>query len=135
MTYFGLKTAMIGALAVTGVLATQATQPAQADWDICKDVRIKVVNKTNKSIKLVDLDYIDMRINRKRSENISNRVIEKDQSYTWTRNLEKVKNTKIKIRAQYQTLKSNGKWKWKPKNKLSAEKKCSGSPSFTINIT
>lgn len=135
MTYFGLKTAMIGALAVTGVLATQATQPAKADWDICKDVRIKVVNKTNKSIKLVDLDYIDMRINRKRSENISNRVIEKDQSYTWTRNLEKVKNTKIKIRAQYQTLKSNGKWKWKPKNKLSVEKKCSGSPSFTINIT
>lgn len=134
MTYFGLKAAMIGAVAITGIMATQATQPAQADWDICKDVRIKVVNKTNKSIKLVDLDYIDMRIDRKRSENISNRVIEKGKSYTWTRNLEKVKNTNIKIRAQYQTLKSNGKWKWKPKNKLSSEKKCSGAPSFTINI-
>ncbi|MCR9271203.1 MAG: hypothetical protein NXH72_14515 [Hyphomonadaceae bacterium] len=135
MINLGLKTAMIGALAVTGVFVTQANQPAQADWDICKNVRIKVVNKTNKSIRLVDLDYIDMRIDRKRSENISNRVIEKGKSYTWNRNLEKVKNTEIKIRAQYQTLKSNGKWKWKPKNKLSAKKKCSGSPSFTINIT
>ena len=76
-----------------------------------------------------------MRIDRKRSENISNRVIEKGKSYTWNRNLEKVKNTEIKIRAQYQTLKSNGKWKWKPKNKLSVKKKCSGSPTFTINIT
>lgn len=134
MINLGLKTAMIGALAVTGVFVTQANQAAQADWDICKKVRIKVVNKTNKAIKLVDLDYIDMRIDRKRSENISNRVIGKGKSYTWTRNLEKVKNTDIKIRAQYQTLKSNGKWKWKPKNKLSSTKKCSGSPSFTINI-
>eukprot|EP00903_Cladosiphon_okamuranus_P003222 g3220.t1 len=111
MTYFGLKTAIVGALAVTGVFATQAIQPAEAGWDICKDVRIKVVNKTNNPIKLVDLDYIDMRIDRKRSENISNRVIKKGKSYTWERNLEKVKNAKIKIRAQYQTLK-NGEEAW-----------------------
>ena len=135
MTYFGLKTAMIGAIAVTGALATQATQPAEAGWDICKDVRIKIVNKTKNPINLVDLDYIDMRIDRKRSENISNRVIKRGKSYTWKRNLEKVKNADIKIRAQYQTLKGNGKWKWKPKNKLSSTKKCSGSPSFIINIT
>ncbi|MEM7327564.1 MAG: hypothetical protein AAF437_02420 [Pseudomonadota bacterium] len=125
---------MIGMIAMTGAIATQAAQPASADWDICKNVRIKVVNNTSKPIKLVDLDYIDMRIDRKRSENISNRVIQKGKSYTWTRNLEKVKNAKVKIRAQYQTLKSNGKWKWKPKNKHSVVKKCSGSPSFTINV-
>ena len=67
MINLGLKAAMIGALAATGVLMTQANQPAHADWDICKNVRIKVVNKTNKAIKLVDLDYIDMRIDRCRA--------------------------------------------------------------------
>lgn len=126
---------MIGVIAISGAIATQATQPASADWDICKDVRITVVNKSKNPIKLVDLDYIDMRIDRKRSENISNRVIKRGKSYTWTRNLEKVKNANVKIRAQYQTLKSNGKWKWKPKNKYSVVKKCSGSPSFTINVS
>ncbi|MEL7108994.1 MAG: hypothetical protein AAGJ68_06760 [Pseudomonadota bacterium] len=135
MTYFGLKTAIVGALAVTGVFATQAIQPAEAGWDICKDVKIKVVNKTKNPIRIVDLDYIDMRIDRKRSENISNRVIKKGKHYTWERNLEKVKNAKIKIRAQYQTLKGNGKWKLIPKNKLSVPKKCTGSTKFTINIT
>ncbi len=134
MTMIGTKTAFVAALAVAGAMTSQSLQPAHAAFDICKDARITVTNNTGAPVQVFDLDYIDTRIDRKRSENISNRVLKNGASYTWERNLEGVKDTKIKIRAQYRKLKSNGKWRLKTYNKHSSTKKCTGDTTYSITL-
>ena len=105
------KTAAAAAIvALGGVASLAGIQEAHAGFDICKKVKITVKNSTGGPVKLFDLDYHDYGSNRKRSENIKNRVIPNGGSYSWKRNLEGVNNAKTNVRAQYTRLKSNGRW-------------------------
>ncbi len=110
MKFFAKTFAAAAVVAVAGIGSLSVMDEAHAAFDICKKVRISVKNNTGGPVKLFDLDYRDYGSNRKRSENISNRVIANGKSYSWTRNLEGVNNARTHITAQYSRLKSNGKW-------------------------
>ena len=127
--------ALATVIAIGGAMAGMSPNHAEAALDICKDVKITVFNKTGAPVKVFDLDYIDTRIDRKRSENITNRVIPAGGHYSWERNLEGVKNTVIKLRTQHKELNSKGRWRVKWVNTLSSPKKCAKGTSFTINLT
>ncbi|MBN9671022.1 hypothetical protein [Roseibium aggregatum] len=110
MKYFSKTAAAAGFVAVAGLASLSSPNEAHAMFDICKKVNITVQNQTGAPIQLFDLDYHDYGSNRKRSENITNRVIPNGGSYSWQRNLEGVNNAKTYIRAQFRKLKSNGRW-------------------------
>ena len=128
------KTATAAAIVALGGMASlTGTEEAHAGFDICKKVKITVKNSTGGPVKLFDLDYYDFGSSRKRSENISNRVIPNGGSYSWKRNLEGVNNAKTYVRAQYTRLKSNGRWDnaryWWSNSNTSV---CSRGESFRI---
>ena len=135
MTITFKAAALATVVAIGGAMAGMSPNQAEAALDICKDVQIRVINNTGAPVKVFDLDYIDTRIDRKRSENITNRVIPAGGSYFWKRNLEGVKNTVVKLRTQHKELNSKGRWKVRWVNTLSKPQRCTRGASFTINLT
>ena len=135
MTLIKKATTAAIALATAGIISSMTVAPASAGFDICKKVHINLKNLTGAPIQLFDLDYWDFGSNRKRSENISNRVLAHGASYRVTRNLEGVNNAKTFIRVQFRKLKSNGKWNrsqwW---NADSSTSTCRRGKSFIIRF-
>ncbi|HFC04154.1 MAG TPA: hypothetical protein ENJ55_00495 [Rhizobiales bacterium] len=135
MKLFTKATLAAAALATAGMMSLTTATPVMAKPDICKKVKIKITNLTGAPIQVFDLDYWDFGSNRKRSENISNRVLANGDSYKYTRNLEGVNNAKTFVRVQFRKLKRNGKWKltrwW---NADSATSVCTRGKTYTIRF-
>lgn len=136
MSRYFARTAIASTLAIGTLFAVMPAAPASAAlFDVCKDVRITVKNMTGTSVQLFDIDYIDMGTGRKRSENISNRILVDGDSYTFTRNLEGVNNAETILRIQVRKLKANKKWdlsQWW--NYDSPKVMCRKGKRFTINL-
>ena len=123
------------AVAGAGALSAGTSTSAEAAFDICKKAKIKIVNQTGAPIKLFDIDYWDYGSNRKRSENISNRVLANGKSYTIQRNLEGVNNAMTHMIVQFHKLKSNGKWNYKYYwNAKGAKTMCTRGKTFKVVI-
>lgn len=91
-------------------MSLSATAPAEAAFNICKNVKLHVDNKSTKTVRLFDIDYYDYAKRKWRSEPIRDYIMQPGAEFRRTHNLEKVNRTETKIRVKYRTLKSNGRW-------------------------
>lgn len=130
-----IAVAAAATFATATMLSFATATPAAAAFNICKGVKLKVENKSNKTIQLFDIDYYDYGSRKWRSEPVRNTILEPGDTYRKTRNLEKVNRAETKIRARYRTLKSNGRWdKSKYYFYKSAKKICKTGTRFSVSI-
>jgi len=94
MTNFNMiKT--FAAVLVTATVGAAVPSVASAS-EHCKNVYIEAINKTGAKIKILDIDYADT--GKWRSEPTKNRTLNKNQSWSWKKRLERVNNESTRVR-------------------------------------
>ena len=112
--------------------------PVAADAsENCKRVYIEAINKTGKTIKVIDIDYYDYGAKRWRTEMVKNRILRSGESWSWRKNLEGVNAEETRVRIEYRTKKRGRKvFVWsKVKRTRSAKKTCARGSSFAITLS
>lgn len=123
-------------LALTSCSSFLISSPALASRH-CKDVYLKVVNKTGDDIKVIDLDYYDPAYKKWRSEPVSNEVIPNNQIWQETRRLERVNEKNIRIRVEYRVPDSKrmGGWSKVRTKESSSRQICSPGKIYEVTVT
>lgn len=134
-TFSKISLCAAAALVSAVCLSFSVSTPAEAAFNICKNVRLHVDNKSSKTVRLFDIDYYDYAKRKWRSEPIRDFIMQPGAKFRRTHNLEKVNRTETKIRVKYRTLKSNGRWNNAQYWYYDSPKKvCRNGSKFKINI-
>ena len=123
-------------LIAVSVSLALCSAPAFAGKEKCKDVKIHVVNDSDRDIKVVDIKYWDSTIGDWRNENgvKGKKAAQNGGEVDYTRGLEEVKNDpEMKVKVEY---KQNvlGKWKNAAWSTPSPVKKCTKGQDYEVTI-
>jgi hypothetical protein len=102
----------------------------------CKDVSVRVTNRTGKQIKLVDVDFYDYVNRRWRSKIIKNTEISNGRSWSKKLRLQKVGGDKTRVKIQYRVKSGNGLFtKWsKVINRETQVQTCHTGSKFSTEL-
>ncbi|MDH3241762.1 MAG: hypothetical protein OEO83_13975 [Alphaproteobacteria bacterium] len=137
-TQTSFRRPFFAAAATVAALAWMAAPAAASEH--CRDVYVKVTNKTGDKVKIIDLDYFDYGLGKKgrwRSEPTKNEVVPKNQVYQTTRRLENVKAEYTKIRIKYRKPKKFGVGTFGAKvhkSKSTKKQMCADGIKFYIDL-
>jgi hypothetical protein len=124
---------LVIAAAMVGMTAALAIAPAEAANDICKNVRIRVQNDHPTQVKVTGMRYRDYDSEGWRKERIVNRKIATTKQYTWTRDLEHVKNDDTFLAVWYREHQGGTRW-GELKSARSPNKVCTEGALYSIVI-
>ncbi|MDH3742557.1 MAG: hypothetical protein OER56_13270, partial [Hyphomicrobiales bacterium] len=108
----------------------------QRQWrKACKDLTVKVVNKTGKKIKIIDLDYRDKLKNKWRSEPTKNKVVKPNGTWRTTRWFGKIGDEATQFKIKYKRHKKKGLKKWSSRQDYRVStSRCRNGQTYTMVI-
>lgn len=127
------RVALLAACALAALQAGTATAS-----DTCKDVTIKMVNRTDNEIKLTKLEYYDYDTGKWHREEVfgldGEQKIEPDFAFSPTRNLQNIGNDKTKFRLSWKRHAGGVQWNSAPAV-VTADFTCTNNTTRTIEVT
>ena len=136
-TTLTLKKMLIAPLMAAAVIGSAAAlMPGVAEAsEHCKRVYIEAINKTGKTVKVVDIDYYDYGSKKWRSEPTTNRILRNGESWSWRKRLERVNGEKTVVRIEYRTKTGKKIIRWSKKKRANSTKQvCNHGDAFKITL-
>lgn len=120
------------ALAVAGMTAA----PLALARGNCRQIFVQAVNKTGKTIKVIDMDYMISGYGRK-SEPVPNQIVPRGRIWSMTHNLERANERNTRIIVKYRVKRhDHGPFKWSHVfKKESAFRECKRGRSYSVVLT
>ena len=118
--------------AILVAIAMSVVMPAFAAK--CKDVKFKIKNDKQQEIKILTVKYWDSEKEKWRSERLGTWKIAPKTTESKTRNLEYVKNQRVKIKLEWKYNTGGSQWSSKKTTSAQVIPKCSGGQTVSFTV-